>query len=340
MRRHHYILTPLVVLAVVLMTACRPSTPSNILSQRVMEDVLYDYHLALAMADNSSQHNQAGSDAEALRYRYTQKVFAKHHITEAEFDSSMVWYSSHYTYFKEVCDKVSARMDADAKTLGIGLSETELYANYRADGDTANVWSGRKIVFLPNVQPDNIAIINFPADSTYLPGDSYKLSFNANFLPSFRGTAVYVLFSVYYKDSTQVSATQYVSGDYKVELNLRPRGEQLNAIPDHLTIQLYAPPSAQGHTLFFMTYPSVLRMHAEKKSESPVTDAAITGSAVDSLQVDSMVVTDTLPDQKRLSPLEERNQREERHDIHIVKERVMRPAPSSPARVRRAAPTR
>lgn len=57
-------------LALLLMVACKPQVPSDYLQPGEMEDILYDYHLAQAMA----QRNEGGSEAERM-VAYREMVF-------------------------------------------------------------------------------------------------------------------------------------------------------------------------------------------------------------------------------------------------------------------------
>ena len=48
-----------------------------------LEEILYDYHLAQAMAENGARDSM-----DFRRYSYVRAVFDKHGVTEAEFDTS------------------------------------------------------------------------------------------------------------------------------------------------------------------------------------------------------------------------------------------------------------
>ena len=255
------------------------------------------------------------------------------------FDSTMVWYSSEGKRLKSIFERLNERLDAEAKSMGVGMSETELYASYTSDGDTANVWNGDRIVWLSRFQPDNVKTITLPADSTFLPGDIFKLSFDPHFLSPTGLHSVYVLFCAYYEDNTVASQVRMVSGgNYRTEIDILPNLYQNTLQPQRLAITLYTPPLTAGSRddLFYLTHPVLLRIHTRKPDEKPAeTDAE--ALPVDSISSDSLS-TDTLrlPSEpvRRLTPQEERDQREERHDIEIVKERIVRPA--RPARVRRS----
>ena len=78
------------LLVLMLVVACKPSIPSEYIQPDDLEDILYDYHLGLAMS-----RQNGGSNADYNRSLYFQSVLKKYGVTEAEFDSSLVYYYSH-----------------------------------------------------------------------------------------------------------------------------------------------------------------------------------------------------------------------------------------------------
>lgn len=67
--------------------ACQVKRPETVLSDKQMEDVLYDYHIAKALGEALSYNENY------KRVLYVESVYKKYGITEAQFDSSMVWYA-------------------------------------------------------------------------------------------------------------------------------------------------------------------------------------------------------------------------------------------------------
>ena len=51
-------------LFIALLVACTPQRPSGVLSEGKMEDILYDYHLALAMVQN-----EGGDETQRFIYK-------------------------------------------------------------------------------------------------------------------------------------------------------------------------------------------------------------------------------------------------------------------------------
>ena len=89
----------LLLIAATCLIGCRPK---GILSSRQMRDVLVDLHKTDALLQvNGLQH---GHDEEEDRYYAA--VLEEHGITQAEFDSSLVWYTHHPKFFDKIYPKV------------------------------------------------------------------------------------------------------------------------------------------------------------------------------------------------------------------------------------------
>lgn len=86
--------------------SCRPK---GILHSWEMRHVLVDLHKADALLQT---HNlsQASPEEKALYYA---QVLVKHGITQAEFDSSLVWYTAHPQLFDKIYPKVLADLKAE-----------------------------------------------------------------------------------------------------------------------------------------------------------------------------------------------------------------------------------
>lgn len=95
-----------VLLMCVAMMGCRPR---GVLSNREMRDVLYDLHLtdgAIQVAGYIYSHDEEVAG-------YYKNVLDKHGITQAEFDSSLVWYTDNPQIFNKIYPKVIARLEKD-----------------------------------------------------------------------------------------------------------------------------------------------------------------------------------------------------------------------------------
>ena len=95
-----------VLLVCVAMLGCRPR---GVLSNREMRDVLYDLHRtdgAVQVAGYNYSHDQELAG-------YYKNVLDKHGITQAEFDSSLVWFTDNPQIFNKIYPKVIEMLEAD-----------------------------------------------------------------------------------------------------------------------------------------------------------------------------------------------------------------------------------
>lgn len=157
-------------------SSCKPSLPSGVLSKGKMTDILYDYHLALAMAHMDDN----GDKGQSLAYR--EAVLRKHDVTSADFDSSMVYYMRHTELLEDVYKDLTDRYNNEITAMGGSAKEGGEFANLSATGDTANVWNlATSMVFMP-VKPFNSTSFDIKVDSTFHKGDRLMLDFDAQFI--------------------------------------------------------------------------------------------------------------------------------------------------------------
>lgn len=96
-----------IVLCALALTSCRPK---GILHSWEMRALLVDLHKtdALLQVKGMSGYN----NAEERTYYYAQ-VMEKHVVTQAEFDSSLVWYTAHPAIFDKIYPRVLKELQAE-----------------------------------------------------------------------------------------------------------------------------------------------------------------------------------------------------------------------------------
>lgn len=94
------------LLVSLLFTSCRGD---GILSSRKMVDVLTDLHRMDGMLQLKGHRYVNESDEAA----YYDAVLAKHGVTRANFDSSLVWYTDHPQRFNKLYPRVLKRLETE-----------------------------------------------------------------------------------------------------------------------------------------------------------------------------------------------------------------------------------
>lgn len=166
-----------------LLVGCGKQIPKDIIQPEQMEQVLYDYHLSLAMGSNLSYEENYQKQA------YKNYVFQKHGITAAEFDSSMVWYTRHTEELANLYRKLGDRFRTEKKQMQVLLALRENSAVISAPGDTVDIWYNRKVYWLKDAPLAHRITFEIPADSNFHPKDRFVWSADYVFLSPGRSEA-------------------------------------------------------------------------------------------------------------------------------------------------------
>jgi hypothetical protein len=166
-------------LVVAVLAGCKPKIPSRYIQPDVLEDILYDYHQALAAAPVKIGEEQKHNFDENV---YCEGVLKKYGITSAEFDSSMVYYCRHTSQLHAIYERLSERLNKEAVTLGASVNQSNHYFTLSENGDTADIWRDKTALMLVPQAPYNQMQFSVPADTTFRPGDKMMLNFGSRFL--------------------------------------------------------------------------------------------------------------------------------------------------------------
>ena len=89
-----------------ILSGCRPK---GILHSWELRALLYDLHRMDALLQVSGKQYES----DEVRNIYYAAVLEKHGVTQAQFDSSLVWYTAHPQLFDKIYPKVIARLMED-----------------------------------------------------------------------------------------------------------------------------------------------------------------------------------------------------------------------------------
>lgn len=282
-------LIPIVALMVV---SCKPTVPSEYIQPEEMEDILYDYHLSQAMAYQRTRGNLQIRESATPAYKrneYYHSVLRKHGVTEAEFDSSLVYYYSHADRLHKIYKRISERMENNAISLGATVGDINKYSRFSADGDTANIWQGVTSTVLTPSPPYNRLDFNIEIDSTFRKGDSFLFNFMTDFIYQ-GGTKDAVIYMAVRYDNDSVSThVNHVSVSGMSQLRVIENTE--NGIKDINGFIYLNRGNDESNTvkLMFINQIQLIRFH---KQVNPASADSLTETPkIDSLNV---VLRDTL----------------------------------------------
>lgn len=303
-------------------SSCKPSLPSGVLSKGKMTDILYDYHLDLAMAHMDDN----GDKGQSLAYR--EAVLRKHDVTSAEFDSSMVYYMRHTELLEDVYKDLTDRYNNEITAMGGSAKEGGEFANLSATGDTANVWNlAASMVFMP-VKPFNSTSFDIKVDSTFHKGDRLMLDFDAQFIYQDGMRNGVAMLAVQFGNDSIAQRTIMIQSTqhYSVELSdddslgiksvkgyfMLMNGDNGTGVSSQTTLKL-----------MFLEHIKLIRMHPQKPVAAPAGSASSASS--DSLRKDSASSSSSSSGEKPGEQTFEMSSQKPVHPIRMPDGKPLRP---------------
>lgn len=245
---------------------CKPQVPGEYIQPGDMEDILFDYHLAQGMAQQAD-----GSDGMSLSMRqlaYREAALRKHGVTEAEFDSSMVYYQRHTERLKGIYDNLAKRLTAEAQSLGASVDDANSLGGMTATGDTANVWKGEQSLVLSPDAPFNHYSFEIKADSSFHKGDRFILNFKSQFIyqDGMRDGVAYIAV-VFDNDSVAANVVRINSDGKQTAFVDNDKRLGIKCIKGYFVLaKNMESPSATTLRLMIITQINLIRMHQAEPS--------------------------------------------------------------------------
>ena len=117
------------ILLAFVLVSCKPTVPSTYIQPGEMEDLLYDYHVAMSVA---AVKNATLEQQEA----YKLAVFKRYGIDETEFENSLKYYLRHTERLKKIYENIDERLKKEAQAQGVSASDFNQYGDASLKGDT------------------------------------------------------------------------------------------------------------------------------------------------------------------------------------------------------------
>lgn len=251
-----------VILSMALV-ACKPSIPSKYLSKSEMADVLYDLHIAEAMASMDAKDT-------AAMVTYREAVLKKHDVSLADFDSSMVYYMRHTKLMHEVYQELSDRLADEAQSLGADVNENNRFGAV-AMGDTANVWNGPSALVFSTDAAFNHYSFDIPVDTAFHKGDKLILDFESQFIyqDGMRDGIAYL--AITFKNDSVATTNMHITSSQHYNLTLEDRDSLgIKSVKGYFLLNSgdFSSGGSSQTTLklMFIHHIRLVRMHPAKKT--------------------------------------------------------------------------
>jgi hypothetical protein len=294
---------PLLALIMLFLIAC-DDRPKDVLSRGQMENVLYDYHIMQGIIDElpSEEREDKAQD-------YINAVFEKHGITEAQFDSSIVYYNRHAKDLHKIYTNLKKRYTEINDEIQLVNGNNDMMAIFSTGGDTTNLWNSSKLLILRNKTLLNKESFTIHADTSFQRQDQFILTISPVFIKEGRdeyGLDLHVGLSVLYTNGKHIGTTRVINGHGIQQLTLQTsKDEDIKSV----TGFFYYKGRENSRNLCLIDNISLIRMHQKEPAQVETVDSVKT----DSVAKDTM----SIPAVRRLSPEELRQQNKSGERIRI-----------------------
>lgn len=260
---------------IILLAACKAGKPNGVLSEKEMENILYEYHLAKATAS-------IGDSSEIKGRAYILSCLRNHGVNEAEFDSSMVWYFQHMEILQKVYQRINERYNRELASLGAATNEINRFSSLSSTGDTANIWNGASYYLLSGNGFNNHIAFEIEADTSFRPNDKYMLNFHAAFLQKEGRRHGIATLAVEYDNDSVGHTTQHFYGTRDNSLIIHPNRHAVKRVYGFIYMNSEWNVNPR---LLFIFQPSLIRMRTISKPPAKETSVVADSAKTDSTSV-------------------------------------------------------
>lgn len=153
-------------IAVCAMAIACNRVPDYVIQPEEMSQLMADIHVAESAMDLDFTDYHTDSARKAVK----QELLAKHHVTSAQLDTSMMWYGAHLKTYMDVYDRTSEILQ---ERLDKNSAVSAELASLSVTGDSVNVWSMSPRMAISSKTSSPIITFNYKKDGNWENGDSY-----------------------------------------------------------------------------------------------------------------------------------------------------------------------
>lgn len=143
--------------------------PDDVLDKKEMTALLVDIHKGESVVE--MQRGYFPTDS--MKKMVKQSVLLKHGVSQAQLDTSFVWYGNHIEDYIEIYDDVIANLEEELKSVKGRKGASPIFA----EGDSIDIWPMSHTYKLAAQDSLHNIVFKIEKDSTWKHGDNYMLQF-------------------------------------------------------------------------------------------------------------------------------------------------------------------
>lgn len=289
----------LIIILVVCTLSCDNSS-DKVVSKSKMEQVLYDYHLAQALIATLPEEERYKAEM------YIESVYEKNGITREEFDSSMVYYNRHADELKDIYNNLHDRFAVINEKLQLQTGNNEMMT-FSENGDTTNIWGGKKLIVLRNKEILNKEIFTIKADTSFHKGDRFIFKANTRFVNTEKRSRNYRLtmcLNVNYSDGKTISEYQHIMNSSAKQITLNTdRTKEIEQVNGFFYYEgLY-----DERNFIIVDNIELIKIHTDNKIVIPPVTSDKTDSITSAVSIQETKLQNTIVDNSQTKSIKQLN---------------------------------
>lgn len=193
-----------ICLVMMLFAASCSKAPKGILTEKEMQRVQADMLIADAML-GVNYKDYANDTAKVALY---ESVFQKHNITQAKYDSSLVWYGKNLDIYMKVYERIASDLGKQIHDLG----DIQAEVTPTTKNDSVDIWPRRSFMTFYPKSVFNGVIFDIKPDKNFPSGSSFVLGMRVWGLPEGMESYPEIRINAEQRDTT-IRATQTITKD-------------------------------------------------------------------------------------------------------------------------------
>ncbi len=184
--------------------------PDGVLDKKEMAALLADIH----KGESVVEMQRGVYSGDSMKKVVKQSILLKHGVTQAQLDTSFVWYGNHIEDYLSIYEDVIKQLEEEQKTVKGSKNQSPVFS----EGDSIDIWPLSRTYKLSD--SNILQNINFAMerDSTWKNGDNYILQFklvnNRQQVPQARA----VIYAVYADGRVEFRPSSTLNNWVKVRL--------------------------------------------------------------------------------------------------------------------------
>lgn len=261
-----------------LLASCEEKVRTDVLPPEKLEAILYDYHLAQVMVSDLPSSERYKKDL------YFDYVYDKHGVTEAQIDSSLVYYARYPKDLSLIYTYMSSRLERELERIEEEGIEWVRREAVPVSGDTADLWYDAKLIQLTSSPIENRFAFTVPADTNFKAGDKIVWGGDVLFLDEVVDSIRHYLYMnlqvKFANDSLlQVDTLMYASGNYLLEVSDTSKWS-IKSVDGEAYLK-----NADAVSRLLLVSPHLMRYHASMLPDSLQADTTIAAEVLDNAEL-------------------------------------------------------